>query len=237
MTIDDAVSTSLLNQILSEVKIINGRVRSLEDWRLQHQPWSEEGRVLIQDQTKAIAELKNEMVATMQACQIVPGAIEKTVARVLDDREIMENANRWKAISAGAKAIGWKLATALAMMIFTAIVAATIAAWAVTPPPPAAPWEARMLEPATLLAIGLVASAVVQILKLEGLNKDWAPPAVVIVGGILGVYQGWSQGAAYADWLPLFGEGAVGGLTGSGLYSIYGALKTTYIQPKKPEDA
>lgn len=139
MTIDDAVSTSLLNQILSEVKIINGRVRSLEDWRLQHQPWSEEGRVLIQDQTKVIAELKNEMVATMQACQIVPGAIEKAVARVLDDREIMENANRWKAISAGAKAIGWKLATALAMMIFTAIVAATIAAWAVTPPPPAAP--------------------------------------------------------------------------------------------------
>jgi hypothetical protein len=51
----------LLVEVKGEVMATNGRVTELEDWRSEHQPWSESGRDLIQAQTDSIAEVNMKL--------------------------------------------------------------------------------------------------------------------------------------------------------------------------------
>ena len=55
-----------LARIEAGVRATNGRVTALETWRDEHQPWSEQGRDLIQSQSEAIAafETKLDRMAT-----------------------------------------------------------------------------------------------------------------------------------------------------------------------------
>lgn len=89
------------------------------------------------------------------------------------------------------------------------------------------------LTPTDVAAIGLAALGVVQVCKLFGMDSAWAPPLVILIGALLGVAAGFSAGVAYMHWLPLGYEGAIGGLSGAGIYSIGGAMKNTTVSPRR----
>ena len=75
-----------------------------------------------------------------------------------------------------------------------------------------------MLSPEDTAAIGLIVLAIVQAAKLLRMPAEWAPVLAVALGGAIGVAAGLSNDLPPETWLSMVYSGAVGGLTGAGLY-------------------
>lgn len=146
-----------LERIERGVQSMDGRVTAVEktvteltDWQLHHQPWSEQGRDIIEEQSRKIEEMSDRVTEVLLACQVSPANLERAVGTVLDNRQLTQDAasyralirrfgnnpeeplNRWAGVKAGARAIGWKIAMVVITLLVTGMMAWVAAVWAVS---------------------------------------------------------------------------------------------------------
>lgn len=127
-----------LARIESGVEKTNGRVTTLEtsvsdlrSWRDNHEPLSAQTRTQLAELTDAVAAMRGEVTATLEACVVSPAMIRASVAQVLDERSITDDANRWRAVVAGARAIGWRVVVALVTFSAAGLAGFLTALWRV----------------------------------------------------------------------------------------------------------
>lgn len=139
-----------LEWIEAGVKATNGRVTALEQWRSDHQPMSEKTRVLIQEQSAKLDVMGNRVTEILLALPDATKSVERAIEQALDQRQTTENAakyaalvrrfgsdpeeslNRWAGLQSGVRAIGWKVAGTVVVILAIALLAALFSIWAVS---------------------------------------------------------------------------------------------------------
>ena len=138
-----------LDRIEAGVEKTNGRVTELESFRALHEARSGETRAMIQTQTQSIESIQERMTEVLLACQVSPANLQHAVAKVLDQRQTIEDAakyramkerfgddpegslNRWQSVVSGAQAVGWRLVLTIATISAAGLAGFLAALWRV----------------------------------------------------------------------------------------------------------
>ena len=114
ITAELATMKTTLGEIKTLVTLTNGRVTDLETWRDGHEATAVQTRSQLAELTDSVSAMRGEVSATLEACVVSPATIRTAVAQVLDERSVMDDANRWRAIVGGARAIGCRVVLTMA---------------------------------------------------------------------------------------------------------------------------
>jgi hypothetical protein len=139
----DAMPT--VNELVELLRALTGRVKVVESWQ---ETWEREANERYRNLTEQIAATREDItsmqtqVAVVQQdvetirrdqaafvhAQMTPESVEAAVGRVLDARQVMEHANRYRALTGGARALGWRMALAAAGVLGASVGGALLAA-------------------------------------------------------------------------------------------------------------